>query len=149
MFVRLIAAAIAGGIAFFALGFLIYGLLLDPYMKANTIVYPGLIKETPDFPWLVLANVVNAFLFAYIFDQWAGIRSFIGGLKGGAILMFLFALSMDLQFVAFMNMWKGNPLVPIIVDILAAAILGALAGGVIGFVLGKMGGGADAAPEGA
>ena len=51
--------------------------------------------------------------------------------------MFLTALGMDLQFVAFMNLWKNGP-VPMIVDILAATVLGALAGGVIGLVLGAM-----------
>lgn len=138
MLVRVLAATVAGGIAFFVLGFVIYGLLLDPYMKAHMIVYPGLIKEPmPDFVPLVAANLVNAFLFAFVFDYWAGIRTFVGGLKGGAILGFLIAMTFDLQFLAFMNMWKDGP-IPVVVDIIGATVLSALAGGVIGLVLGLM-----------
>lgn len=147
MLVRVLAATVAGGIAFFVLGFLIYGLLLDPYMKANMIQYPGLMKEPmPDWAPLVASNLVNALLFAFVFDYWAGIRSFVGGLKGGAILMFLTAVTLDLQFMAFMNMWKGGPL-PVIVDIIGATVLGALAGGVIGAVLGLMNKNAGPAAE--
>jgi hypothetical protein len=147
MLVRVLAATIAGGIAFFALGFVIYGLLLDPYMKANMIIYPGLMKEPmPDMVALVAANLVNAFLFAFVFDYWASIRTFAGGLKGGAILMFLISVTLDLQFLAFMNIWKGGP-VPIIVDIIGATLLGALAGGVIGLVLGLMKKGPEASAD--
>jgi len=138
MLVRVLAATVAGGIAFFALGFVIYGLLMDPYMKANMIVYPGLMKEPIDFVPLVAANLVNALLFAFVFDYWASIRTFVGGLKGGAILMFLTSVALDLQFMAFMNMWKNGPFPVVILDIIAATVLGALAGGVIGLVLGLM-----------
>jgi hypothetical protein len=149
MLSRVLVATIAGGVAFFALGFLIYGLLLDPYMKANMISYPGLMKEPmPDMVPLIVANLANAFLFAFIFDYWAGIRTFVGGLKGGAILMFLTAVIIDLQFLAFMNLWKGG-FVPVIVDIIAATILGALSGGVIGLVLGLMSKGSAATPAAA
>ena len=57
MLTRLLAATVAGGIAFFFFGFLIYGLLLDPtVMKPNTSEYAGLMKETPTWIPLVLAN---------------------------------------------------------------------------------------------
>lgn len=69
------AASVAGGIAFFFLGFLIYGLVLDKaVMKPNTIEYAGLMKETPIWIPLVLANIVSAFMLVYIFEKWAGSR---------------------------------------------------------------------------
>ena len=108
------------------------------YMHSNMIVYAGLMKEPmPDFVYLVIANLVSAFMFAFVFDQWAGIKTFVGGLKGGAILMFFIAVTLDLQFLAFMNLWKGG-FVPIVVDVIAATVLGAIVGGVIGQVLGMM-----------
>ena len=137
MLVRILAATLVGGIAMFALGFVIYGLILDPYLKANMIQYAGLIKEPmPDMIPLVAANFVNAFLFAFVFEKWASIKTFVGGLKGGAILMFLTATTLDLNFFAFMNLMKGPA--PVIVDIIGATVLGALSGGVIGLVLGLM-----------
>ena len=105
MLTRLLAAAVAGGIAFFVLGFLIYGLLLEnSVMKPNMNTYPGLMNETPVWVPLILANFVSALLLAYIFEKWAGIRTFAGGAQGGAIVWFLIALSFQLMFLAFMNL---------------------------------------------
>ena len=41
MLVRILAASLAGAVVFFGLGYVIYGILLDPYFKANMIQYPG------------------------------------------------------------------------------------------------------------
>lgn len=137
MLTRLLAATVAGGIAFFFFRFLIYGLLLDPtVMKPNTIEYAGLMKETPTWIPLVLANLVSAFMLAYIFENWAGIRTFVGGIKGGAIIYFLISLSFQLMFIAFWNLTKNY--IPNVVDVFGSTVLGAIGGGVIGKVLGMM-----------
>ena len=137
MLTRVLAATVAGGIAFFVLGFVIYGLILDPMvMKPNMVIYAGLMKETPTWIPLILANFVSAFLLAYIFDKWATISTFIGGLKGGAIVWFLISLAYQLMFVAFMNLSKNY--IPPIADVAGAIIMGAIGGGVIGQVLGMM-----------
>ncbi len=137
MLTRVLAATVAGGITFFILGFIIYALILDTMvMKPNMITYAGLMNETPVWVPLVLANMVNAFLLAYIFDKWATIRTFIGGLKGGATVMFLIALAMQLFFAAFMNLSKNY--MPAVADVLGSTVMGAIGGGVIGQVLGMM-----------
>lgn len=137
MVTRLLAATVAGGIAFFILGFVIYGLILDPMvMKPNMIEYAGMSKDPPMWIPLVLANMVSAFLLAFIFDRWANIRTFSGGLKGGAIVWFLISLSYQLLFMAFMNMSKNY--IPFVSDIVGSFLMGGLGGGVIGAVLGMM-----------
>jgi len=134
---RVIVAAIAGGAAFFLLGFLIYGLLLDPLvMKPNMIEYSGLTKDPPAWIPLVLANIVQAFFLAYIFDKWAGIRTWSTGASAGAIIMFLIALTIQLFFAAFMNLMKN--FTPALADIVGSTVLGAIGGAVIGWVLGFM-----------
>ena len=105
-------------------------------MKPNMVIYAGLMKETPTWIPLILANFVSAFLLAYIFDKWATISTFIGGLKGGAIVWFLISLAYQLMFVAFMNLSKNY--IPPIADVAGAIIMGAIGGGVIGQVLGMM-----------
>jgi len=105
------------------------------------IQYTGLIKETPDFILLGVANLTYAFLLAFIGDYWARVRTFAGGAKLGAIVAFLFALTLDLMFMAFMNLYSG--FLVVIVDIIASTVMGAIAGGVIGLVLGKMDNGSD------
>ena len=137
MVTRIAAATVAGGVAFFILGFLIYGVILDPLvMKPNMHEYPGLTKEMPTWVPLVAANFVSALLLAYIFDVWAGIRTFVGGLRAGAIVYFLIALSMQLMFIAFWNLTKN--LVPNVMDVIGSTVLGALCGGIVGMVLGMM-----------
>ncbi len=137
MVTRLLAATVAGGITFFVLGFLIYGLLLEQtVMKPNMNTYAGLMNETPVWIALVLANLVSAFLLAYIFDRWASISTFVGGMKGGAVVWFLISLSFQLMFLAFMNLHKNY--IPPIADVLGSVVMGAIGGGVIGAVLGMM-----------
>lgn len=145
MLVRLLVATVAGGVAFFILGFVIYGLILDPYvMRPNTNSDAlKLMKDPPLWLPLILANLVSAFLLAYIFDKWAGIRTFVGGVSGGAVVMFLIALSFQLMFYAFMKFTDSAT--PIIADLLGSTIMGGIGGGVIGAVLGLMNKGSEAA----
>jgi hypothetical protein len=134
---RVIVATIAGGAAMFLFGFLIYGLVLDPMvMKPNMNVYAGLTKDPPDFIPLILANLVYAYLLALIFDKWANIRTLTGGATAGALLMFLITLTMQLFFLAFMNLSKN--LIPSVADVIGSIVLGAISGAVIGWVLGFM-----------
>ncbi len=138
MIIRVLAATVAGGIVFFFLGWLIFGLLLAEFMKAHTINYPGLLKEPmPDMIALAVANLAWAWLIAFIFDYWAGIKTFVTGLKGGALIMFPLILGINLQYLAFMNLYQG--LAPLIVDVIGATVMGAISGGVIGLVLGMVG----------
>lgn len=137
MNIRILVATLAGAIVFFFGGWLIFGLLLANYMKANTVQYAGLMKEPmPDMIPLALANLALAWLFAFVFDYWAGIRTFVSGLKGGALITLPVVLWIDLQFLAFMNLYTG--IAPLVIDVIAATVLGAIAGGVIGLVLGKL-----------
>ncbi len=134
---RVLLASFAGAVTIFVLGYLIYGVLLVSYLKEHMVQYAGLNKEpTPDFVPLFLSNLVLAFLLAYTFDNWLKIRTVIGGLKTGAIIMLLIGLSKDLSFMGYMNLFKG--FAPVIVDVLAETLRVALAGGVIGGVLGLM-----------
>ena len=138
MLTRVLAATVAGGITFFILGFLIYGLLLDPIvMKPNMNHHAAkFMNEPPVWIPLVLANFVNAFLLAYIFDKWASIKTFVGGMKGGAIVFFLIALGFQLMFLAFMKLMNGY--VPMVADLIGSTVMGAIGGGVVGQVLGMM-----------
>jgi hypothetical protein len=134
---RVLLASGAGAITLFVLGYLIWGMLLGSYFKDNTIQYAGLIKQpTPNLVSLFLSNLVLAFLVALIFDQWASIRTFVGGLIGGAIIGFLIHLSWKLSLMGYMNLYKE--FTPVVVDVLVETTRTSLAGGVIGTVLALM-----------
>lgn len=137
MKIRVVAATFAGGLVIFVLGYLIYGMLLVSYLKENMIQYAGLNKEpVPDFVPLFFSNLVVAFLLAFIFEYRAKVRTFVGGFKSGAVIMLLIALSKDLSFLGYMNLFRG--FTPVIVDVLGETVRVAIAGGVIGQVLGLM-----------
>lgn len=136
MNIRVLAATVAGAITMFVLGYLIFGLALAEYMRANTVQYPGLMVEPPRFIPLFLANLVWAWLIAYIFEHWARIRTFASGLIGGSVIMLPIALAVDLQYLAFMNIWTST--LPMFIDVIAVTVMGAIVGGVIGLVLGMM-----------
>lgn len=140
MLVRVLVAGIAGAIAMFVLGWLIWGILLHGYFDSTmSASAKAVMNEMPNFVPLAIAQIVFGVLFAFIFDYWASISTFVGGLIGGAILMFGLSLGWDLQMAAFFkDMHVGSPYVPTIVDIIAATIFGALSGGVIGQVIGMM-----------
>jgi hypothetical protein len=137
MNLRVLVAAIVGAIVMFGLGFLIFGVALASFIQANTIQYPGLMKEPmPDMVPLILSNFAFSWLYAYIFDQWAGVKTFVGGALAGISIAIPLALAIDLQYLAFMNIYKS--LVVILVDVIAVAVMTGITGGVIGVVIGKM-----------
>lgn len=136
MLIRVIAASVAGGVVFFVLGFLIYGLALAEYMKASTVQYPGMMKDPPNFIALGLANLLWGALLAVIFERWAKIRTFAEGAFAGAVIMFLTAAAIDMQFKAFMVLIIGY--MPVIVDVIVVTVMGAVGGGVVALVLNAM-----------
>ncbi len=136
MVTRLIVASFVGGIVMFFLGFLIYGLALETFMKENTVQYVGLIREPPNMVMIGVANLVYGLLLAFVADYWARVRTFAGGAKVGAIVSFLIALWINSMFEAFWVLYIG--FLPVLVDIVATTVMGAIAGGAIGVVLGKM-----------
>lgn len=134
MNIRVLLATVVGAVAIFLLGYLFFGILLEPYTTAGEIPYAGLRKAPPDMLLLVLKNIIQAFLLVYIFEYLAGIRTFLGGMKAGATIMFLITLSLNLSLLSIMNLHTGYT--PNILDLAGETVRAALGGGVIGAILG-------------
>ena len=132
---NLILGTIAGAFTFFIVGFLIYGLLLTNFFTENMGSATGVMKDPPNFLILILGELASGFLFTYIFSHWAGIKTFATGAKAGALIGFLMGLSFNLINLATANIHTLNTA---IVDSLVQLVMGALAGGVIGWVLGYL-----------
>lgn len=130
---KMLLSGVAGGIAFFLLGFLVYGVLLMKFFEANAGTATGVMKEPMDWWALILGNLAWGFLLAVIFVRWANISTFITGLKAGAIIGLLTGLSSDLMIYGTSNL---SNLTGTIVDVLIFTALSAVAGGVVGLVLG-------------
>jgi hypothetical protein len=136
MNIRVLAATVAGGIVMTLVGWLLFGIIFMSYFQENTHHYAGLEKNPPDWIPLILFNLVFAWLIAFVFDFWATIKTFVGGIKGGVLIMLPIGIAFCLQHVAFLNIYKNY--FAMILDVLLTAVIGAIAGGVIGLVLGVM-----------
>ena len=83
---KFIMGTLAGGITFFLVGFIIYGLALMSFFEAHAGSATGVAKA--DMVWwaLILGNMGSAALLSYIFLKWANISSFGSGASAAAII---------------------------------------------------------------
>ena len=129
----MIIAALITAIVNFFLGWLVFGILLMNFFEANTVHYDGLTKEMPNVVLIFISGLLLAFLFAYIFDRWANIRSFGKGFATGMLLGFLIITSFDLYLLSSMNLISTKLF---FVDIILNTVYYGILGGVTGIVLG-------------
>lgn len=135
---KVLLAALIGAVASFIAGFIVFGFILGNYMAAG--IAPGLMKTAEEmsgasYVFIFLASFVSSLLIAYIFDSWANIRTLQGGLRAGALIGLLMALSVDLGLYATTHMFSG--LGKVIVDVLASTLVTASGGAAIGWWLGR------------
>lgn len=133
MSTKVILAGIAGAVVAFLLGWLLWGVLAMDFMMANTTHYEGLMKEMPNLFLIFLSNLIWGLFVAYVFDRWASISTFTGGMVGGLIIALPISLMFDLYFLAGMNLYNVQA---VVVDVLLNTVVGVVIGGVIGWVLG-------------
>ncbi len=133
MNMKVIWAALAATVVSFFLGWLVFGMLLDPYYKAHMIVHPGLMKLMPHMLPLIVSNLSFGVLIAWVLGR-MGASSLMAGAMAGAIISMLMAISFDMFMYGFMNMFADKMVV--IVDVIANAVVGAIVGAVAGLVLG-------------
>ncbi len=131
---KLTAGGIVGGILFFLLGWLIYGMLLMDFMKNNPGIVSGYNKETPDWLYLIIGNLLSGFMMAYIFIK-ANVTTLMGGLILAGVVGFLMTASFDCIMYATTNLASKKMMMA---DVLASTAMGAVVGAVVGAVMGKL-----------
>ena len=132
---KFLTGTLVGGIAYFFLGYLIYGMALADFMATHAGTATGVQKSMEEMVWwaLIVSNLSWAALMTYIFLKWANISSFGGGASAAAIIGFLMTLGMDLLMFATSNVIDMTGM---IADVAAATVMHAVVGGAIGAVLG-------------
>ena len=127
---------LAGGIVFFFLGYLIYGMALSGFFSRHSAAAPGSMKQMSEIVWwaLILGNLASGALLSYIFLKLGNIGSFGSGASTGAAIGFFVTLSMDLIHYATENTFRHDRE---IVDVLVGIVMYAIAGGVIGALIGR------------
>ena len=132
---KILLGGVAGGVALFLLGWVIYGILLMDY--ATTNYNQCMNRPNMEMIWwaLILSNLAYGVLIAYLFSR-TGTTGFIGGAKLGAIIGILLSVSIDLGYYSMTTMYTHPS--AIVVDIIAYTIYIAIAGAVIAWVMGMV-----------
>lgn len=134
MKMKLLRGTISGGVAYFLLGWLVWGILMGDYYSANFNQCANR-AETEMIWWAIIAsNFVYAFLLTLVLN-WSGANKALDGLRTGAIFGGLLGLSMDLSFYSMTTMF--NHFSGIIVDIVVTTIVTGIIGMVIVLAWGK------------
>lgn len=121
-------SGLVGGIVNFLLGWLFYGMLFidsfpQPEESSNTMVM------------IFLGCLTYALFIAYIYSQWAQIKTLATGAKAGAVI----GLFTGLYFNFFnLAMNPEGTMQMAILDTAITIVMTAITGAVIGMILGKL-----------
>lgn len=126
-------AALAGGVVNFLLGYVIFNLALGSFYAAHA--GKGATRAAPDMIAIGLGCLVFGFLLAFIFAQWAGIKTALGGARGGAIIGGIAGLAFALWRLGGTYVIDGY--LAVFVDTIAMTVLSAATGAIVGMILGK------------
>jgi hypothetical protein len=131
---KILRGTLFGGIAYFFLGWLVWGILLMGFMSANMNQCAA--RPEGEMVWwaIILSNFVAALLLT-LFMNWSKAYGVAGGLKSGALFGILYASAVDLSSLSMTTMFGNTGAV--LVDILASTVVFALVGMVIVLTWGK------------
>jgi hypothetical protein len=131
---RVLMGGIIGGVVFFFLGWLVYGMALRTFMETNQMT--GLGKSETEMNWifLVLGNLAFGFMVAYILDK-ANARSFGAGATIALVVGLLLNIGLDFTLYATTHVFTS--ITGVLVDAIASSIMGSIVGGVVGWWYGR------------
>ncbi len=133
---KMLIAGLLGGITYFLLGWLFYAKLFASTFDNLAGSATGVMRSDNDMVlWaILLGNICFGLVLAYIFSNWAKVSTPQSGLTAGATVAGLFILGMDLSWYSTTNIYT---LPAVFLDVAIFAVMGALAGAVIGWWLGR------------
>ena len=131
---KVIFAALGGTITLFLLGGLVFGLLLQDYMESVMQNMGDCAKSNPSMLNIVLANLSVANLISIVFSK-MNVSTFTGGLVNALWIGALIMLWFDLWMITTFQFMTSSLF---IFDFISNTSLITLAGGVIGWILGKV-----------
>ena len=131
---KILRGTILGGIAYFLLGWLVWGILLMDFLSGNM----NQCANRPDDGMLWWAIIVSNFVLALLLTlilNWAKAKSITDGLKYGALFGLLYASSVSLSSWSMTTMYSNVG--ALVTDILASTAVLAVTGLIIVLTWGK------------
>ncbi|HMU11277.1 MAG TPA: hypothetical protein PKC54_14795 [Ferruginibacter sp.] len=129
---KLFMGGIVGGILFFLLGWLIYGMLLMDFMNNHTGAAGNVSRTEPDFLYLAIGNLAMGFVLAYIFVK-GNVNSMANGFITGGIVGLLIAVGYDCMIYATTTVISKTAMAA---DVAVSTVMTAVAGAVVAMVMG-------------
>jgi len=133
---KFLAGGIAGGIAFFLVGYLLFGLLLAEFMKTHSTTTAGVFRDMADIIWwsMVVSYLAYGFLLSYVIGK-AGAHSIGGGFKTGLITALLVSITNNCIMYSLANLTDTTGMA---VDIATSTVEGGIVGAIVGWVQSKV-----------
>ena len=131
---KILKGTVFGGIVYFLLGWLVYGILMADFSLTN--YNQCMNRPSADMIWwaIILSNLIYA-LFLTLVLKWSGAKGWMDGLKTGALFGLLFASAIDFSYHSMTTMF--NSVGAMMVDIMVSVVLAAIIGTVIVLTWGK------------
>jgi len=131
---KILRGTLIGGVSYFLIGWLVYGVLLYNFFSPMTNTCAN--RPDGEMIWwaIILSNLMLA-LFLTLFLNWSGARSITDGLKTGALFGALFTATIDLSMFSMTTMYKS--LLPIVIETVVSAVVLAVVGMIIVLTWGK------------
>ena len=132
---KLLVGTIVGWVVLFFLGYLIFGILMADFFRANAGTATGVEKMPFNLVSIGIGQLASAGALTLILS-WVGVRSIGQGATMAGVVGLLFFLGVDLTMFGTSN---TTTLTASLVDPVLGGILYAIAGGAITAVAGKKG----------
>ncbi len=133
---RLSIGTVVGAVALYLLGMLIWQVLFAGFFDANSGSAVGVDKEAPIVWALIVGVLFYAALVTLALESRSGAKTLVDGVKVGAVVGVLLWGTADFTLFGVTNI---STLAGTCADTLLEGVRGGIAGGVIAFVLGKVG----------
>jgi hypothetical protein len=132
---KFLLGGIVGGVVYFLLGWVVYGMLLKTFFT-NNMWAAGSMRADADTIWwaLVAGQLAGGFLLAYIIGK-ANAASVGAGAGVGFIVGLLVCLSFDLTMYGVST--TVTSLKGLAADVAVSAVISAIAGATVGGILGS------------
>ncbi len=130
---KVLLATLAGAVATFLSGWVLYEKALKGFFDSETLLKESMRGDSMIMWGIFVGCLAWSLLLALLYSRWAAITTFKSGAMAGAWIFFLVALGAEFFSYATINVMSMNAA---LVEPIINAVQGAIAGGVIGWVLG-------------
>lgn len=131
---RVLVGGLIGGVVFFLLGWIVYGIAVRDTLEANMMPGVSRSNEEMQLAFVVIGNMAFGFLLSYILDK-ANTLSFTSGASVGAVIGFLASFAGNMTNYGTSHVFTS--LTGVFVDIVAFTVMCAIVGGIIGWWYGR------------